>query len=136
MGADPQPTVPLERTLDGVLGFEFLQTAEEEARARFTVGDHHRQPMGLVHGGAYAVLAESLCSMSTYLAVSPDSVAVAQSNLTTFTRPVSEGTIDAMARRRHRGRTTWVWEVDFTDEQGRLCATTRMTIAVRPMNSP
>ncbi len=136
MGADPQPAVPFERTLDGVLGFEFLETGEKEARARFTVGDQHRQPMGLVHGGAYAALAESLCSMSTYLAVRPDSIAVAQSNLTTFTRPVSEGSIDAVARRRHRGRTTWVWDADFTDEQGRLCATTRVTVAVRPINSP
>ncbi|MDQ3719295.1 MAG: PaaI family thioesterase [Actinomycetota bacterium] len=132
MGADPQTAVPLERTLDGVLGFEFLETGEEEARARFTVGDRHRQPMGLVHGGAYAALAESLCSASTHIAVSPDSIAVGQSNLTTFTRPVSEGAIDARARRRHRGRTTWVWEVDFTDQHGRLCATTRVTMAVRP----
>lgn len=136
MGADPQPAVPLERTLDGVLGFEFLETGEEEARATFTVGDQHRQPMGIVHGGAYAALAESLCSMSTHLAVSPDSIAVAQSNLTTFLRPVSEGPVDAVARRKHRGRTTWVWEVDFTDEQGRLCATTRVTMAVRPARGP
>jgi len=136
VGADPQPTVPLERTLDGVLGFEFLETGEQEARARFTVGDQHRQPMGIVHGGAYAALAESLCSVSTHLAVSPDSIAVGQSNLTTFMRPVSEGSIDAVARRKHRGRTTWVWEVDFTDEQGRLCAATRVTMAVRPVSSP
>jgi 1,4-dihydroxy-2-naphthoyl-CoA hydrolase len=38
-----------------------------------------------------------------------------------------------VARRRHRGRTTWVWDVDFTDDAGRLCATTRMTIAVRDL---
>lgn len=131
VGADPQPAVPLERTLDGVLGFEFLETGEEEARARFTVGDQHRQPMGIVHGGAYAALAESLCSLSTHLAVSPDSIAVGQSNLTTFMRPVRDGAIDAVARRKHRGRTTWVWEVDFTDDAGRLCALSRMTIAVR-----
>jgi len=92
--------------------------------------------MGIVHGGAYAALAESLCSVSTNLAVSPGSIAVGQSNLTTFMRPVSEGSIDAVARRKHRGRTTWVWEVDFTDEQGRLCAATRVTMAVRPASSP
>ena len=45
-----------------------------------------------------------------------------QSNHTSFLRPVTEGTVHAEARRRHRGRTTWVWEVDFTDDQGRLCA--------------
>ncbi len=136
MGADPQRAVAYERTLDGVLGFEFLETGEEEAHARFTVADHHRQPMGLVHGGAYAALAESLCSVSTDLAVGPDSLAVGQSNLTTFLRPVAEGAVEATARRKHRGRTTWVWEVDFTDDQGRLCATTRVTMAVRPAESP
>lgn len=129
MGADPQE---LEGTLDGVLGFEFLEMGDELARARFEVAARHRQPMGIVHGGTYAALAESLCSIATYSAVSPESIAMGQSNSTSFLRPVSEGTVEATARRRHRGRTTWVWDVDFTDPQGRLCATTRVTMAVRP----
>jgi uncharacterized protein (TIGR00369 family) len=49
-----------------------------------------------------------------------------------FVRPVSEGSVTAEARARHRGRTTWVWEVDFKDSEGGLCAIARMTIAVRP----
>ena len=53
------------------------------------------------------------------------------SNQTSFLRPILDGTIHAVARRRHRGRTTWVWEVEITDDQGRLCALVRMTIAVR-----
>jgi uncharacterized protein (TIGR00369 family) len=53
------------------------------------------------------------------------------SNQTSFLRPIVDGTIHAVARRRHRGRTTWVWEVEITDDQGRLCALVRMTIAVR-----
>ena len=121
-----------ERTLDGVLGFEFTDTGEEEAHARFTVADEHRQMMGIVHGGAYAALAESLSSVATHLAVQPEAFAVGQSNATTFLRPVSEGRIEATARRRHRGRTTWVWDVDFHDEHGRLSATSRVVIAVRP----
>jgi 1,4-dihydroxy-2-naphthoyl-CoA hydrolase len=54
-----------------------------------------------------------------------------QSNQTSFLRPIVAGTIHATARRRHRGRTTWVWEVDITDDDGRLCALVRMTVAVR-----
>ena len=131
MGADPQQAVAHERTLDGVLGFDYTETGEEEARARFTVADEHRQMMGIVHGGAYAALAESLTSIATHLAVQPDAFAVGQSNATTFLRPVSEGNIEATARRRHRGRTTWVWDVDFHDEQGRLSATSRVVIAIR-----
>jgi uncharacterized protein (TIGR00369 family) len=53
------------------------------------------------------------------------------SNQTSFLRPITEGTIHATARPRHRGRTTWVWEVDFHDDAERLCALSRMTIAVR-----
>ena len=129
MAGDPQA---LEGTLDGVLGFEHLEMGEELARARFEVAAHHRQPMGIVHGGTYAALAESLCSIATYTAVSPESIAVGLSNATSFLRPVAEGTVNATARRRHRGRTTWVWDVDFTDAEDRLCATTRVTMAVRP----
>ena len=53
-------------------------------------------------------------------------------NQTSFLRPILAGTVHAVARRRHRGRTTWVWEVEMTDDEDRLCALVRMTIAVRP----
>jgi uncharacterized protein (TIGR00369 family) len=55
------------------------------------------------------------------------------SNQTSFLRPILEGTVHARAFRRHKGRTTWVWEVEITDDQGRLCALVRMTVAVRPL---
>ena len=56
------------------------------------------------------------------------------SNSTSFLRPITSGEyVTATAVRRHRGRTTWVWDVDITDDDGRLCATTRMTIAVRDL---
>ena len=71
---------------------------------------------------------------ATAAAVIPEGmIAVGLSNQTSFLRPVTGGTIHAEARRRHRGRTTWVWEVDLTDDEGRLCAIVRMTIAVRPL---
>ena len=129
----PATPLPLERTLDGVLGFEISEMREELARGGFTVEDRHRQPMGIVHGGVYAALAESLVSATTYVAVSRDGmIATGMSNQTSFLRPVVAGRVAADARRRHRGRTTWVWEVDFTDDQGRLCALSRVTMAVRP----
>jgi uncharacterized protein (TIGR00369 family) len=58
-------------------------------------------------------------------------LAMGLSNQTSFLRPITEGTIHAKAVRRHEGATTWVWEVEFSDDQGRLCALTRMTVAVR-----
>ena len=120
-------------TLDAVLGFETVELGEELARARAEVGDQHKQPFGLVHGGVYAAMAESLASQATFTAVSDEGkIAVGLSNFTSFMRPILSGHIHAEARRRHRGSTTWVWEVELTDDEGRLCALSRVTMAVRP----
>jgi 1,4-dihydroxy-2-naphthoyl-CoA hydrolase len=130
---NPQPeSYPAPGTLDDVLGFELLETGPEGCRARFPAERCVQQPMGLVHGGAYAALAESMVSLSTYSAVRGDGdVAVGQSNSTTFIRPITGGHVNAEGTALHRGRTTWVWDVKFTDDEGRLCAVTRMTMAVR-----
>jgi 1,4-dihydroxy-2-naphthoyl-CoA hydrolase len=121
-------------TLDDLLGFEFLELGAEGCSARFSVEDRVRQPFGLVHGGAYAALAETMVSLSTHEAVSEGGdFAVGQSNHTSFLRPVTGGSIHAEGRPRHRGRTSWVWDVDFTDDDGRLCAISRVTLAVRPV---
>ncbi len=117
---------------DGLYGLEVLEVSEEEIRARVRVQDHHKQPAGLVHGGVFASMAEAMTSMATWFAVQKDGkTAQGLSNQTSFLRPITDGTIHAVARRRHRGRTTWVWEVDVTDDEDRLCALVRMTIAVR-----
>jgi 1,4-dihydroxy-2-naphthoyl-CoA hydrolase len=135
---EPHPELKVDPTvtLEGVLGFELLELGEERATGRFEVADRVRQPFGIVHGGAYAAFAESLASVATARAVYANGdLAMGQSNNTTFLRPVSEGTVNGEARRRHRGRTTWVWEIDFTDDAGRLCAVSQVTIAVRPRPS-
>jgi 1,4-dihydroxy-2-naphthoyl-CoA hydrolase len=117
---------------EGLFGLEILELNDERARARVTVRDELKQPAGLVHGGVYASIAESLASWATASAVvSEGKVAVGLSNQTSFLRPITEGSIEALAVRRHRGRTTWIWEVEVSDAHGRLCALTRMTIAVR-----
>ena len=85
------------------------------------VTDSLCQPLGLVHGGVYATLADALTAANGRTV----------SNQTSFLRPITEGTVHATAVRRHRGRTTWMWDVEITDDAGRLCAVSRMTIAVR-----
>jgi 1,4-dihydroxy-2-naphthoyl-CoA hydrolase len=133
MRNDPVSLLPPERTLDGTIGIEITDADQELAHARLPVTDRVRQAYGIVHGGAYATLGEALASITTALAVMNDGmIAVGQSNQTSFFRPITEGTVHAEARRRHRGRTSWVWDVDFTDDEGRLCATTRVTMAIRP----
>jgi len=129
--SDTPPT--LDGTLDEVLGFETLEVGPELARSRAKVGRHLQQPLGLVHGGVYATMAESIASHATYMAVAAEGkIAVGLANQTSFMRPILSGHVNAEARRRHRGSTTWIWDVEMTDDEGRLCALSRMTIAVRP----
>jgi uncharacterized protein (TIGR00369 family) len=125
---------PLGRDgLGDLIGLEYLDAGADEVHARVEVTDAVRQPAGLVHGGVYAAMAESICSAATWLAVRDDGMAaMGQSNSATFLRPITEGHVNAVARPRHRGRTSWVWDVEIADDEGRLCAMVRLTIAVRP----
>jgi len=119
--------------LDDVLGFRHGQIARDHAHASVEVSDRLKQPMGLVHGGVYAALAESVASRATALSVASDGlVAVGLSNQTSFVRPVVDGSIHAEGRCRHHGRTTWIWEIEMVDDRRRLCALSRVTVAVRP----
>jgi 1,4-dihydroxy-2-naphthoyl-CoA hydrolase len=117
-----------------LLGTEWLSDDPAEARARIAVRDELRQPIGLLHGGVLASLVESVCSRATALAVLEDGMAaMGQSISVSFLRPVTEGTVEVVARARHRGRTTWTWQAEIMDGEGRLCALAQMTIAVRPL---
>ncbi len=132
MTADPRFT--RVEGFDALYGLEVLAVTEELVRAQVAVRDELRQPFGLVHGGVLASIAETLASLGTMAVVFSDgNAAMGSSNSTSFLRPIVDGTIHARALRRHRGRTTWVWDVEITDDAGRLCALTRMTIAVRPL---
>ena len=115
-------------------GLQLLSCSDTEVRAQVAVREEVKQPAGLVHGGVYASIAESMASIATALAVAEQGeMAMGLSNNTSFLRPITEGTVHALATRVHRGRTTWVWDVRFSDDAERTCAVTRMTIAVRPL---
>ena len=118
---------------DAGLGHEILEASPDLVRGRCPVSERVMQPAGLVHGGALAGIAETLASIGTFLGVGESgSIAVGQSNHTQFLRPIKKGTIHAEGRPRHRGRTSWIWDVEITDDDGALCALSRLTIAVRP----
>jgi 1,4-dihydroxy-2-naphthoyl-CoA hydrolase len=117
---------------DSLYGLELTEVEDGRVEAQVEVRDELKQMAGLVHGGVYASIAESVASLGTALGVSElGKVATGLSNQTSFLRPVTGGTIHAVAQVKHRGRTTWVWEVEITDDEGRLCVLTRMTVAVR-----
>jgi 1,4-dihydroxy-2-naphthoyl-CoA hydrolase len=117
-------------------GLEIEEATDELVRGHVPVREHLLQPVGLVHGGVHASIAEALASLGTNVGVVPDGkIGLGQSNHSSFLRPMSQGTIHGVARRRHRGRTTWIWDVELTDDEGRLCALSRVTIAVRELPS-
>lgn len=133
MSGDAPAAASAQQSLNDALGFTVGDFDDQRITGSFDVTDRVRQPFGIVHGGAYAALAETLASVGTYMFVHENGeIAVGQNNDTSFLRPVSEGTVHAKGTRRHRGRTSWIWDVEFSDDQGRICAISRVTIAVRP----
>jgi uncharacterized protein (TIGR00369 family) len=127
--------MPEGSPFDSYYGLEIDEASDEVVRGRVVVQEHHKQPTGVVHGGVYASIAEAFASYGTTLGVLEDGmVALGMSNHSSFLRPIAGGTIHAEARPRHRGRTTWIWDVDLSDDDGRVCAVSRMTIAVRPLD--
>jgi 1,4-dihydroxy-2-naphthoyl-CoA hydrolase len=123
----------LDVGFDRLYGLGITEIADGVVRGQVAVRDEIKQPAGLVHGGVYAAMAESMATNGTAVAVFADgNTAVGLSNQTSFLRPITAGTISAVARARHQGRTTWVWEVELTDDAGRLCVLTRVTVAIRP----
>ncbi|MCZ7525291.1 MAG: PaaI family thioesterase [Acidimicrobiia bacterium] len=108
--------------------------ADGVVRASLPVRDDLKQLMGILHGGIYAAVAEEVASVATAEAVLPDGrVGLGQSNLTHFLRPVTGGTLTAVATPQHRGRTSWVWSIEMLDDDGRRCAVSTVTMAVRPV---
>jgi 1,4-dihydroxy-2-naphthoyl-CoA hydrolase len=128
-----QLRVPIEQALDATIGFVVDPPGElGHETGTLPVQPMVCQPMGIIHGGIYSCLAETLASMGTGRGVIANGkVPLGQSNNTSFLRPVSEGSVHAEAHAIHRGRTSWVWDVQMRDDQQRLCAVSRVTIAVR-----
>ncbi len=118
---------------DVTIGTEWINLDPADARARIAMRDGLRQPYGILHGGVYSSLVESLCSYATAAAVWEEGkIAMGQAIEVSFLRPVTDGYAEARAVARHRGKTTWVWQVEVVDDEERLCAVAKMTMAVRP----
>jgi 1,4-dihydroxy-2-naphthoyl-CoA hydrolase len=121
--------------LDALLGLEMVHVDATGARARIAVGEHLKQRWGFVHGGVYSCIAGTLAYEATALQLRTDDggpMPIGLSNDTKFLRPVLAGFVHAIGTRRHRGRTTWIWDVDLHDDDDRLCAVSRVTLAMRP----
>jgi len=129
----PAPLIALERTFEGFLDLRWCSLSDSAAHVRFCVRDDLKQPLGLLHGGIYCAVAETVASVATVRAVWREGmIGSGVNNSASFLRPVTDGVVDVHARCRGHDEREWVWSHEFKDEQGRLCALVTVTIAVRP----
>jgi uncharacterized protein (TIGR00369 family) len=126
--------VPLESAFDATIGLVVDESDQvDRCSGHLPVRPQVCQPLGMIHGGVYAAIAETLASTGTARGVyATGGGALGMANNTSFLRPITEGSVHGSAVAIHRGRTSWVWDVEMRDDQDRLCATARVTIAVRP----
>jgi 1,4-dihydroxy-2-naphthoyl-CoA hydrolase len=118
-------------TMMSHLGIEFVDIGDDYLTARMPVDHRTRQPMGLLHGGASVVLAETLGSTGAFLSVDPAQYNVVGLEINAnHVRGVRDGFVTGTARPLHRGKTTQLWEIRITDTAGKLVCISRITIAV------
>ncbi len=108
------------------MGFEWIELSRERAVARMPVAGN-TQPVGLFHGGAYVVLAESLGSMHANYTAGPGRLAVGVDVNATHTRSATEGHVTGVCTPIHLGRSLTVHEIVLSDDEGRRCSTVRIT---------
>lgn len=109
------------------LGLVFLRVTADEVVAKVPVGPHLLQPYGLVHGGVFASIVETLCSVGAAMHAQPSGkTAVGLENSTSFLRATRGGTLVGRARPVHRGQRTQVWEVEIRDDRDELVAMGRV----------
>ncbi|MBF9335123.1 hotdog fold thioesterase [Microbacterium lacticum] len=108
------------------MGIEFTEFSIERSVATMPV-EGNTQPVGLLHGGAYVVLGESLGSMAANLHAGPYRLAVGVDINATHTRSATSGIVTGVCTPVHLGRSITVHEIAVTDDQGRRCSTIRIT---------
>jgi uncharacterized protein (TIGR00369 family) len=110
------------------LGLEIVGASASEVLGEWSIAERHLQPHGIVHGGVYASVVETCCSIGAALAAPPGKRVVGVENHTSFIRPVRSGRLRARARPLHAGRQAQLWECAIVDEGERLIATGRLRV--------
>ena len=136
----PQVTVEMlnqtrANTLVEHLGIEFTEVGSDYIIARMPVDFRTHQPLGLLHGGASVVLAETVGSLAANCCLDPEKqYAVGLEINANHVRSVTEGYVYGKTTPIHIGRTTHVWDIRITNEAGQLVCVSRLTVAVKDKN--
>ena len=118
------------------LGLEFVELGPDLARARWTITPTQHQPYGIVHGGVYCAVIETVASVACATWLGDKGNVVGVNNNTDFLRQARVGEVlRSVATPIHLGRTSTAYEIVITDEQGRRLCTSRITCALIPARS-
>ncbi|HET7482686.1 MAG TPA: PaaI family thioesterase [Actinomycetota bacterium] len=131
MEASAGPNLPYEGTIHETLGITALEATPDRVVLRMPVGPRVAQPMGLLHGGASAVIAESAASIGAFLNCEPGGYTVGTDLNISHLRAKSDGHVTATAVPARKGRSMHVWTIEITGEDGELVAIARCTLAIR-----
>ncbi|MGD8170596.1 hotdog fold thioesterase [Vibrio sp. TRT 21S02] len=120
-----------KNTLIDHLGIVYTEVGDDYICATMPVCHFTHQPLGMLHGGASVVLAETLGSVAANFSVDTDCYCVGLDINANHVRAMREGTVIGKATPIHLGISTQVWQINVTDERERLVCTSRLTIAVK-----
>jgi uncharacterized protein (TIGR00369 family) len=113
------------------LGIEFLEVGEDFIRGRVPVDARTRQPYGLLHGGVSVVLAETLGSCGAVFSCQAAGHNVVGLDINAnHLRSATSGWVTGVARPVHIGRSTHVWQIDLSNDEGQLTCISRLTMAI------
>lgn len=112
---------------DALLGLSLDEVTKDGVTASFEIRPDHHQPYGILHGGVLCSVVETVGSVSG--AAWYDGPVVGTSNHTNFLRATRTGRLTARSTPVHRGKTQQLWEIDITDDQGRLVAKGQLRLA-------
>lgn len=129
------PEQEVNATLLTKLGIEFLDATAERVVARMPI-EGNTQPLGFLHGGASAALAETVASYGGWLAAEPGQLVFGLEIKCNHLRPAREGWLTATGVPVHIGRTTQLWEIRLANDEDRLVAFATCTLAVRETAQP
>jgi 1,4-dihydroxy-2-naphthoyl-CoA hydrolase len=111
------------------MGLHFIEATPDRVVATIEISERHHQGYGIVHGGVYSGVIETLASVGGHLFASRDGRAVAGlENHTSFVRAIRTGRLTATATPITRGRRSHLWQCDIVDEEGRMIATGRVRL--------
>ena len=115
----------LGKGFDNELGLKYIEVTPEGGRAELEINDKLLQPWGIVHGGVYCSIIESLASVSGavwFAETGASGTVVGVNNNTDFLRAISSGTVTAVSTPIHRGRRQQLWLITITDDKDRVVA--------------